>query len=348
MKSIKICKKLSRFWVADNRTGDAGRSQYLLKRSRETQRAHFIRAHEAPRRGAPDARTHIRNKARCAIRAIPKGLHHGCACVMCGSRPLVLAPALPGCCVWRGCWLACWRGLRCRGAPRGVGAGLPAGAGCCAAWALRAAWVLACLRWLLRCLDAACGAGAGSPAGVGCAAGVRRVAWVLACPLALAAALPGRCVRRGYWPACAGCCAAWALRAAWVLARLRWLLRCLGAACGVGAGSCAAGALRGRGADVPDQAGAERGQRQDRRGIPVGDGRSPKNFFDFVIFSADYSPPFRGGVRNFLRGRKPLIFLGFCDLTAKTGPCYASDRRQGEQPTGPEPGQLHKPHDRTG
>lgn len=273
MKSIKICKKLSRFWVADNRTGDAGRSQYLLKRSRETQRAHFIRAHEAPRRGAPDARTHIRNKARCAIRAIPKGLHHGCACVMCGSRPLVLAPALPGCCVWRGCWLACWRGLRCRGAPRGVGAGLPAGAGCCAAWALRAAWVLA---------------------------------------------------------------------------RLRWLLRCLGAACGVGAGSCAAGALRGRGADVPDQAGAERGQRQDRRGIPVGDGRSPKNFFDFVIFSADYSPPFRGGVRNFLRGRKPLIFLGFCDLTAKTGPCYASDRRQGEQPTGPEPGQLHKPHDRTG
>jgi len=124
-------------------------------------------------------------------------------------------------------------------------------------------------RWclLLRCLGAACGAGAGSPAGVGCAAGVRRVAWVLACPLALAAALPGRCVRRGYWPACAGSCAAWALRVARVLARLlawaalpgcaawrgcwpacwRWLLRCLGAACGVGTGLLAlAPALPGR------------------------------------------------------------------------------------------------------
>ena len=52
MKSIKICKKLSRFWVADNRTGRGGGLQYLLKPLRETQRARFDRASKAPRRGA--------------------------------------------------------------------------------------------------------------------------------------------------------------------------------------------------------------------------------------------------------------------------------------------------------
>ena len=214
MKSIKFCKKLSRFWVADNRTGRGGGLQYLLKPLRETQRAHFDRASKAPRRGA-----------------------------------LVRAHTLH--CITR----------RDKSNP-----------------------VRDCIMDARAC----------------------RASRMLACSLA--------------W----GC-------AAWVCCVVRALARLL-------AWGCAA----------MDRAGPERGQRQDRQSIPVGDGRSRKNFFDFVIFLADYSPPFRGGVRNFLRGRKPLIFLGFCDLTAKTGPCYASDRRQGEQPTGPEPGQLHKPHDRNG